>query len=127
MDPLRIASLFFKTLILMTKYSYFLKTKSLNFCLNQCRKKSALKNLEEIQFVDRTSRRVLRYLKPQSPCLVHSLTLAQMTPKNAKIYLQIPVNHAYVECFNQKFSTSLLKNDNNDLLIWSKEQDHAFL
>ncbi len=130
-------SLFLKTLLVSFKYSYYLKTRNISFCLNQCLKPGVLKDLQEIQFVDRTTRRLLRYLQPQSSCLVHSFTLAQMTVKNAKIYLQISseqnlqfaklTSHAYVECCEQKFSTSILKSDTEDLLIWSKDNNHAFL
>jgi hypothetical protein len=118
-------SILVKILSLCVKYSYLLTTQDFQSCLAECKKKGFLSNLNDVAFADRTLRRLFRYFRPRSPCLVHSLSLAQATQDSLGLYIvankkDMAPHHAYVKYQQCLFSTAKVNDEAASLLIWSK-------
>ena len=76
-------------------------------------------------FADKCLRRLLTFLQPKNPCLVHCFALAQSASDNLKIYFTIPKvasapPHAYVKYQELFFSTARVDREADNLLVWSK-------
>jgi hypothetical protein len=124
-DRMRAFYILVKMIALCIKFSFLMRVRNVQFCLQVCEKPGFLNSSKDMAYADKCIRRFFKLFHPNNPCLVHCFALAQSATSHLKMYFSISSTggapqHAYVKYHNLLFSTAEVQNERDNLLVWSK-------